>query len=131
MASHHAGAVSATGETFSLGALADLRLGLLLAIARPDRIAAALALAGVRPVVTLALADHAVPSAAVLARAARLGRESRLDGWLTTARCATKLPATVGNVQPILALDHRVDVTELAERVVRFAGLCPIPGGPC
>ncbi len=44
-----------------------------------------------------------------------------MAAWLTTARCATKLPAAIGG-KPVLALDHRLDVTELiAELVGRLA----------
>lgn len=122
MTSRVAGAVSAAGETVALDTLAGLRLGLLLAVARPERIVSALAHAGVRPEVTLRLADHAVPSASALARAGR-----GLDAWLTTARCATKLPAAIRGKR-VLALDHRLDVAAL---VARLAGLCPILGGSC
>jgi hypothetical protein len=69
---------------------------------------AALARAGVLPYVTLALADHAVPTARELAAAAR----APVDAWVTTARCATKLPAKVG-AAPVLILDHRLEIAAL------------------
>jgi tetraacyldisaccharide-1-P 4'-kinase len=92
-------------------------VGLLLAIARPERVVAALARAGIRPVSSVCLTDHGVPSAGVLAEAAR----APVDAWLTTARCATKLPADIGG-RPVLALDHRVDVTALVARIATGAG---------
>src|SRR5262249_888278 len=94
-----AGAVSPTGEALSLAALRQLRLGLLLAVARPGRIVAALEGAGVRLEVTVLLGDHATASKATLAGAARAG----VEGWLTTARCATRLPQAIGG-RPVLAL---------------------------
>jgi len=112
-----AGAVSAAGEVFDLRALAALRLGLLLAVARPERIVSALARVGLRPDPTLCLGDHAVPTAALLAEAAR----APVEAWLTTARCATKLPEAIGG-RPVLALDHRVDVTELVRHLATRAG---------
>jgi tetraacyldisaccharide 4'-kinase len=104
-----AGAVSPAGEALTLGALAGLRVGLVLAVARPDRIVAALARAGLRPEVTLRLADHAVPSPALLLKE---GERAAVEAWLTTARCATKLPGAIGRA-PVLQLDHRVDVSAL------------------
>ena len=112
-----AGAVAAGGEVFGLGALAGLRVGLWLAVGRPERIVSALEQAGIRPEVTLRLGDHAVPTARDLARAARVP----VEAWLTTARCATKLPAAIGG-RPVLALDHRLDVTDLVGHLATRAG---------
>ena len=111
------GAVSPAGDAVSLEALRSLRTGLLLAVGRPDRVGAALAGEGIRPEVRLILGDHAMPSAGELARAAR----ARVDLWLTTARCATKLPREIGG-KPVLALDHRVEVGELVRRLASEAG---------
>lgn len=109
---HVAGAISASGERTSLDAIARTRAGLLLTVARPARIEAALARASVRPIVSIALGDHTTPSPRVLARAAR----APVDVWLTTARCAVKLPAAIGGA-PVLALDHRINVAPLAARL--------------
>jgi tetraacyldisaccharide 4'-kinase len=117
-----AGAASATDEVVDLGDLRTRRVGLLLAIARPERVVSALARAGIHPEVTMALADHAVPDARALAAAA----VAPVDAWLTTARCATKLPAAIGG-RPVLALDHRLDVEhvqhveDLARRIASRA----------
>jgi tetraacyldisaccharide 4'-kinase len=108
--SHIAGAVSGAGEAIPLAALAGLRVGVVLAIARPGRVLAALGRAGVRPVVTVRLGDHAVPAGEVLAGAARAG----VEVWLTTARCAVKLPLEIGGA-PVLWLDHRVDVGAIVD----------------
>jgi tetraacyldisaccharide 4'-kinase len=113
-------AVSPAGETIPFPALAGLRLGLVLAIGRPGRVVAALGRAGIRPEVTIRLGDHAVPAGAVLAGMAR----ANVEAWLTTARCAPKLPAAIGRA-PVLRLDHRVDVAVLVDRIAlhRAAGL--------
>lgn len=110
-----AGVMDAKGRRRSLATLAGLRVGVLLAIARPERVLRALALRGIEPAVVLALADHARLDAASLDRHARAARSSSArepDVWLTTARCAVKLPALLAG-REILALDHRVDVSGL------------------
>ncbi len=114
------GAVDVNGERWSLAELALRRVGLFVAIARPGRIEAALRGAGIDPRPVIALDDHAIPSARDYARAARC----EVDAWLTTARCAVKLPAAIGGA-PVLALDHRLDVASLYERLsILGAGLC-------
>jgi tetraacyldisaccharide 4'-kinase len=107
-----AGALSASDARTSIADLARARTGLLLAVAHPERVVTALAGAGVHPLVTLCLGDHDVPSRRVLDRASL----EPVDLWLTTARCATKLPAELGRA-PVLALDHRVDVAALVARI--------------
>lgn len=114
------GAVDVSGARWSLAELALRRVGLFVAIARPGRIEAALRDAGIDPRPVIALDDHAIPSARDYARAARC----EVDAWLTTARCAVKLPAAIGGA-PVLALDHRLDVASLFERLsILGAGLC-------
>src|SRR5262249_36060014 len=98
------GAISMTGERVSLAGLAGMRVGLALAIARPERVITSLAPAGVTPVVTVCRAD---PGAIALPAGLRV------DAWLTTARCATKLPASWGGA-PVLALEHEIDAAALA-----------------
>lgn len=117
VSSRISGVVSAAGEGIALDSLKGLPVGLLLAIARPERIVSALARAGVHPAVIVRLADHAVPTAAILASAAR----APVEAWLTTARCATKVPARVGG-RPVLALQHHVDVAELVSWLATRAG---------
>jgi tetraacyldisaccharide 4'-kinase len=111
------GAISRAGEVVSLDGLRGQRLGLMLAVARPARVVAALAREGIRPEVQVLLGDHAVPTASLLAQAGR----ASVDVWLTTARCGTKLPDAIGG-RPVLALDHRVDVGELVRRLASEAG---------
>jgi tetraacyldisaccharide 4'-kinase len=106
------GAIDARGERWSLAELGRRRVGLFVAIARPGRIEAALRGAGIDPRPVIALADHAIPQARELARAARF----EVDAWLTTARCIVKLPAAIGGA-PVLALDHRLDVAPLCARL--------------
>ena len=106
------GAIDAGGQTWTLADLARCRVGLFVAIARPSRIEAALRKVGVDPRSVIALADHAVPAPRDLARAAR----SEVDAWLTTARCAVKLPAALGGA-PVLVLQHVIDTEPLCARL--------------
>lgn len=111
------GAVDSAGWRRSLAELAERRVGLLVTVARPGRIVTALAAAGVRPTEVIALADHAAPGARDLQRAAR----APVDAWVTTARCATKLPPRLGDA-PVLALAHRLEVGALAAAVASHTG---------
>lgn len=106
------GATAASGERCSLAELAQRRVGVFVAVARPGRILAALRAAGIEPLRVIALADHAIPSAADYARAGR----HEVDAWLTTERCSVKLPAAIGGV-PVLGLAHRLDVAPLSARL--------------
>lgn len=106
------GAVDARGDRWSLADLSRRRVGLFVAIARPGRIEAALRAVGVDPRPVIALADHAVPVARDHARASRF----QVDAWLTTARCAVKLPAALGGA-PVLVLQHHLEVAPLCARL--------------
>jgi tetraacyldisaccharide 4'-kinase len=106
------GAIDARGQLWTLADLARRRVGVFVAIARPARIEAALREAGVDPRPVIALADHAVPTPRDLARASRF----EVDAWLTTARCAVKLPASIGGA-PVLVLQHVIDVAPLCARL--------------
>ena len=110
-------AIDPSGARIPLASLASSRVGLLVAVARPDRVARSLAAAGVVPAVTLALGDHASPRLRDLHRAARSG----VAAWLTTARCSTKLPPRIG-AAPVLVLEHRLALGTL------LADLGPEPG---
>ena len=68
----------------SWGQLHGRRVGVVLAIARPQRVLAQLARRGVTPVVVRLAADHGRPST-------RPGDRQRVDVWLTTEKCFTKL----------------------------------------
>jgi tetraacyldisaccharide 4'-kinase len=125
-----AGAFDAAGRPVDLAALKGRAVGLIVAVARPERIRRALAVHGIDPAVVLELADHAAltPADRDRARSSALASARRLDHqhrarcprppeiWLTTARCATKLPPELWGA-PVLALDHRVEVGPLLCRL--------------
>jgi tetraacyldisaccharide 4'-kinase len=97
------GAHTPDGTPVGLAALRRARLGLWLAVARPDRILRSLQAVGVRPRVVSLEADHAHPP-----RGSRLGTD-RVDAWLTSAKCATKLGPSLGRA-PVWVIDHRLGI---------------------
>lgn len=96
-------AVDAEGRRAALAALAPLSLGVVLCIARPGRVLRSLHARGIRPVECRLFPDHAVPIERAPRGEARRGR-SRIDAWLTTPKCATKLGAFFEGA-PVWSLD--------------------------
>jgi tetraacyldisaccharide 4'-kinase len=95
------GALDPEGRHVPVRELASLSLGAVLAIARPTRLLRDLELLGVRPSPVRLAADHTRPAPS--------RRPARVDAWLTTAKCATKLgPKFEGS--PLWTLCHRVQL---------------------
>jgi tetraacyldisaccharide 4'-kinase len=69
--------------------LRPLRLGLFVALARPQRVLGTLARHGITPAHVVALGDHALPPRDLPRRLEGLG----CDLWLASAKCATRLEA--------------------------------------
>jgi tetraacyldisaccharide 4'-kinase len=107
------GAVRPDGLPVPLAHLAGAAVGVVSAVARPDRILRTLARRGIEPVSTLAFPDHHRPTHAELSRATARTTH-RIDAWLTTGKCATKLPEALGGA-PVLVLDHTF---RLSDRLV-------------
>ncbi|HEX9295427.1 MAG TPA: tetraacyldisaccharide 4'-kinase [Polyangiaceae bacterium] len=96
--------VGCDGHPTPVAAFAGTKFGLLLAIARPERVMRALAQRGLHPSVTVTLADHDRPRCRELDRSTK---GARIEAWLTTAKCATKLPWKVGGA-PVFVLAHEL-----------------------
>jgi tetraacyldisaccharide 4'-kinase len=95
------------GGGFSGAPLADLgrgSVGVILGVARPERISRALAHAGVGTEVVVRLSDHA--SAQTFQRHERQLRGAKVDLWVTTSKCATKLGDRFAG-RPVVALRRR------------------------
>jgi tetraacyldisaccharide 4'-kinase len=120
------GAIDSDGRAIALSELRGVELGLLLAIARPDRVVRSLAQRGLHAAATIELTDHASPPVAALERAA--ARTRPVEAWLTTPKCAVKLPPRVGKA-PVLALDHRIELPKALVDWVLCKG--PLPGRYC
>jgi tetraacyldisaccharide 4'-kinase len=118
--SHLDRATYADGRAVPLSDLRGAAVGLVLAIARPDRVIAGLARRGLRPVATLTFPDHHRPTPIELARATARTTH-RIDAWLTTGKCATKLPPALAGA-PILALEHAL---RLSDRLIDWVASLP------
>jgi tetraacyldisaccharide-1-P 4'-kinase len=95
------------GRDVPLSDLSGQSVGLLLAVARADRIVTALSARRILPRVTWQFADHAAPTARGLERAAQALGADAPRVWLTTSKCATKVPARIGGA-PVLVMEHVV-----------------------
>jgi len=102
-------AVYPDGTCISLSELRGGAVGLVLAIAHPERVMAGLARRGLRIAATALFADHDCPTPEAVKRV--VPTTQRIDVWLTTGKCATKLPAFIGGA-PVLTLDHAVRIPE-------------------
>jgi tetraacyldisaccharide 4'-kinase len=100
-------------RTLSLEEAARCRVGLLAAVARPERIVTSLVSRGIRPVETRVFGDHrALPERRVRPRTA-------VDLWITTGKCATKL-GPYYEEKPVWALEHRLTLPdELVDRAAQ------------
>jgi tetraacyldisaccharide 4'-kinase len=90
------------------GALGDLDVALVTALARSDRVVRFLAARGVTPRRLVNGLDHAAPRLP----SASVGR--RVHVWLATAKCAAHLPSTLNGI-PVATIDYALD-----ERAMRW-----------
>ena len=93
-----------SGALVPWGALAPLRLGLFVALARPARVLALLARRGVMPRRVVRLPDHGVSAPAQLSL---LRSDPSVDLWLATPKCALQLEAAG---LPHAVLDHALEL---------------------
>jgi tetraacyldisaccharide 4'-kinase len=104
------GAIAPGGNRLENTELAKLRLGLLLAIARPERVERALRVRGIVPATVKFFPDHWVPTPRSRNPSGEAqGARARLDAWLTTSKCATKLGDCFEGA-PVWVLDHRLSL---------------------
>jgi tetraacyldisaccharide 4'-kinase len=113
--SHLERAIHPDGRAVPLAELREAAIGVVLTIARPHRVLEGLARRGLHPVATWAFPDHHRPTATELV-AVTARTMQRIDVWLTTGKCATKLPPSLGGA-PVLVLDHAV---RLSDRLVSW-----------
>ena len=90
----------------SLEQARNARLGLLLLVARPQRIRSSLACRGIRLACEWLGADHHPPTTRELLQLERLARRHRLDAWLVTPKCRTHLSSEPG--APLWTIETRV-----------------------
>lgn len=97
------------GRSLPIAAGQEARLGLLLLVARPQRIAASLQARGIRPLCQWWGGDHATPGPRDVRDLEALARRHRLDGWLVTPKCATHLSSGVGAPLWVMETTVRLD----------------------
>jgi tetraacyldisaccharide 4'-kinase len=103
------GAFGPDGAAVAFSQLEREAFGLLVGIARPERVTRSLSRRGLHPSTTIRFADHRLPTPRELETARNAVRTYRLRAWLCTAKCRARLPPAVGGV-PVLVLDHEVEV---------------------
>jgi len=96
------------------------RVGLWTALARPDRVLATLTAEQVIPALVVAHGDHLSSSPRETASVLREARRVGIDLWLTTAKCATRLPAELGGV-PVATLNYSLLLEESLQEALRRA----------
>jgi tetraacyldisaccharide 4'-kinase len=126
------GARLASGALVSLPALAGARIGLIAALARPERVVRALARRGVNARVVLRAPDHGPVGARLLGRAQKEAKACGIGLWLATAKCSVHVarvlrregPKTAEDClgAPLATLEHSLLLSPpLAERLRRVA----------
>ena len=109
------GARSPAGPFLDWPALAGLRVGLFVALARPGRLVTSLAGHGVFPARVVRVPDHGLPAAHLRARLAG----PPVDLWLATPKCGVHLAQAA---IPHAVLDHELRLGEdLIQALVRAA----------
>jgi len=101
-------------------ALATRRLGLVCALARPERVVRFLAGRGIRPHALLCCRDHGPLGRRTIARAAR----ARVDLWLATPKCALHVAAEAPGL-PLATIDHALALPPGLR--AGLAALAPVP----
>ncbi len=105
----------ARGQLVPWAALSHLRLGVFVALSRPERLIAFLGRRGVRPARVIAVPDHGLGPRRVRRAFAQPGPSC--DLWLATEKCATHLEAA--------GIDHHVIPHALALPARLRAALAP------
>ena len=98
------GAWDASGVLRTWEVLRSVRVGLLTALARPERVIAALARRGIEPHAVLIGRDHGPIAAGA---AIRTGAAKRVDLWLVTPKCALHVERARPAL-PVATLDYSV-----------------------
>ncbi|MCA9593015.1 MAG: tetraacyldisaccharide 4'-kinase [Myxococcales bacterium] len=119
------GATGAGGERWTLAELRGLRLGVALAVARPERVLRSLDRAGIMPHTVHRAADHDRPRPVA----------APVEGWLVTPKCATKLGERLQGA-PVFTLDWRLRPPASLLRAVAVSspekpGATVVESAPC
>jgi tetraacyldisaccharide 4'-kinase len=113
----------------ALTSLRFARVGLFTALARPERVIAALGRASISPALIVSAPDHA-PAPRSFALAAAATRREHLDAWIATPKCAAHLGTEVAGV-PVVTLspETRLPDALVADLCAHIVPWVPPPGG--
>ncbi|MEO7112298.1 MAG: tetraacyldisaccharide 4'-kinase [Polyangiaceae bacterium] len=101
------GARAANGDVITYDALSNMRVGLGLSIAHPERVLRMLERRGVVPVACVYVGDHA--GSEIRGGMERISRRDRsLDAWLISEKCASFVVPTSHDTVPIYVVAHEL-----------------------
>jgi len=108
--------------------LRSRRVGLITALARPERVARSLERHGVTPVAVVSARDHGPLGPTAAARANAITNAGQVDMWVATAKCALHAARVLAPGSPLASLDYTVAIGP--ELLTRLRNLFPGPGTP-
>jgi tetraacyldisaccharide-1-P 4'-kinase len=103
-------------------------VGLLCALARPERVVRSLASRGIALRAVVRAPDHGPLGTKLLVQAARARIDARVDLWLATSKCALHISAaTAGDAErhphlfaPVATIEHALVLSEPMRERLRF-----------
>jgi tetraacyldisaccharide 4'-kinase len=102
--------------------LRPLRVGLVTAMARPDRVVRDLALRGVRPCAVVCAADHGPVGAGAVRACFKRAQAERVEVWLSTPKCALHVDgARLG--APVAVLEYGLGLPPTLAALLRAIAL--------
>jgi tetraacyldisaccharide 4'-kinase len=120
----HTGRPGATRpeELLSWETLRRLRVGLVTAMARPDRVVRGLALRGVRPCAVVCAQDHGPVGASAVRACFKRAQAERVEVWLSTPKCALHVDgARLG--APVAVLEYGLGLPPTLVALLRAIAL--------
>jgi len=109
-------------------ALRTRRVGLVTALARPERVVRSLERRGLAPVAIVSARDHGPLGLVARLRAKAITRAGTVDLWVATGKCALHAARALPRDVPLAVLDHTVILDPALE--VRLRGVGRLVSGP-
>jgi tetraacyldisaccharide 4'-kinase len=103
------GARAANGDVITFEALSNMRVGLALSIAHPERVLRMLSRRGVVPVACAYVGDHAGSKIRrAIEQVSR--RDGSIEAWLISEKCASFVAPTSHDTVPIYVVAHELEL---------------------
>jgi tetraacyldisaccharide 4'-kinase len=106
------------GGVLTWEAIRERRVGLLTAMARPERMVRSLARLGVRPAVTISVRDHGAFRGRARRRVQRVDRDGSVDLWLASPKCVLHLDRDMPGIH-VAVVSHEVTLHPLLRKRLR------------